>query len=135
MYPLADLSQILIWGLGRTKGMFLARTKNSGLNGLTFIAKNCRQKLGMQASMYVFIETDYSTATFSVCISLALKSLFTFFIYYFLAIIAIDILRKIWGYYSETLNNEYIRRIYQMSSVQFFNGCFTILRKFQYLLK
>jgi len=95
MYPLADLSQILIWGLGRTKGMFLARTKNSGLNGLTFIAKNCRQKLGMQASMYVFIETDYSIATFSVCISLALKSLFTFVIYYFLAIIAIDILRKI----------------------------------------
>jgi len=31
--------------------------------------------------------------------------------------------------YSETLNNEYIGRIYQMSSWQFFNEFYTILRK------
>ena len=37
--------------------------------------------------------------------------------------------------YSETLNNEDIGRIYQMSSWQFFNEFFTILRKFQYLQK
>ena len=38
-------------------------------------------------------------------------------------------------WYSETLNNEYIGRNYQMSSWQFFNGFYTILRKFQYLRK
>ena len=37
--------------------------------------------------------------------------------------------------YSETLNKEYIGRIYQMSSWQFFNEFYTILRKFQYLRK
>ena len=37
--------------------------------------------------------------------------------------------------YSETLNKEYIGRIYEMSSWQFFNEFFTILRKFQYLRK
>ena len=37
--------------------------------------------------------------------------------------------------YSETLNNEYIGRIYQMSSWQFFNEFYTIFRKFQYLRK
>ena len=37
--------------------------------------------------------------------------------------------------YSETLNNKYIGRIYQMSSWQFFNEFYTILRKFQYLRK
>ena len=37
--------------------------------------------------------------------------------------------------YNETLNNEYIERIYQMSSWQFFNEFYTILRKFQYLRK
>ena len=37
--------------------------------------------------------------------------------------------------YSETLNKEYIGRIYQMSSWQFFNEFYTILRKFQYLQK
>ena len=37
--------------------------------------------------------------------------------------------------YSETLNNEYIGRIYQRSSWQFFNEFYTILRKFQYLRK
>ena len=40
-----------------------------------------------------------------------------------------------WQMYSETLNNEYIGRIYQMSSSQFFNEIYTILRKFQYLRK
>ena len=35
--------------------------------------------------------------------------------------------------YSETLNNEYIGRIYQMSSWQSFNEFYTMLRKFQYL--
>ena len=37
--------------------------------------------------------------------------------------------------YSETLYNEYIERIYQMSSGQFLNEFYTILRKFQYLRK
>ena len=37
--------------------------------------------------------------------------------------------------YSENLNNEYIERIYPMSSCQFFNEFYTILRKFQYLRK
>ena len=37
--------------------------------------------------------------------------------------------------YSETLNNEYIGRIYQMSSWQFFNEFYTILRKFKYNLR
>ena len=37
--------------------------------------------------------------------------------------------------YSETLNNEYIGRIYQMSSWQFFNEFYTILRKFHFLRK
>ena len=37
--------------------------------------------------------------------------------------------------YSETLNNEYIGRIYQMSSWQFFKEFYTILREFQYLRK
>jgi len=37
--------------------------------------------------------------------------------------------------YSETLDNEYIGRIYQMSSLQFFNEFYTILRKFQYFRK
>ena len=37
--------------------------------------------------------------------------------------------------YSETLNNEYVGKIYQMSSWQFFNEFYTILRKFQYLRK
>ena len=37
--------------------------------------------------------------------------------------------------YSETLNYEYIGRIYQMSSWQFFDEFYTILRKFQYLQK
>ena len=37
--------------------------------------------------------------------------------------------------YSEILNNEYIGRIYQMSSWQFFIEFYTILRKFQYLRK
>ena len=37
--------------------------------------------------------------------------------------------------YSETLNNEYIGRIDQMSSWQFFHEFYTILRKFQYLRK
>ena len=42
---------------------------------------------------------------------------------------------KMSGKYSETLNNEYIGRIYQMSDWQFFNELYTILRKFQYLQK
>ena len=37
--------------------------------------------------------------------------------------------------YSETLNNEYTGRIYQMSSWQFFNEFYTISRQFQYLWK
>ena len=45
------------------------------------------------------------------------------------------ILEALLGRYSETLNNEYIGRIYQMSSRQFFNEFNTILRKFQYLRK
>ena len=38
-------------------------------------------------------------------------------------------------FYSESLNKEYIGRIYQMSSGQFSNEFFTLLRKFQYLRK
>ena len=38
---------------------------------------------------------------------------------------------RIFVLYSETLNNEYIERMYQMSSWQFFNEFYTILRKFQ----
>ena len=37
--------------------------------------------------------------------------------------------------YSETLNNEYNGRIYQMSALQFFDEVYTILRKFQFLRK
>ena len=37
--------------------------------------------------------------------------------------------------YSETLNNEYIGRIYQMSSWQFLNEFYTKFRNFQYLRK
>ena len=45
----------------------------------------------------------------------------------------IQFLKKI--SYSETINNEYIDRIYQMSSWQFLNEFYTILRKFQSLRK
>ena len=38
-------------------------------------------------------------------------------------------------FYSESLNKEYIGRIYQMSSGQFSNEFYTLLRKFQYLRK
>ena len=42
---------------------------------------------------------------------------------------------KLCPIYSETLNKEYIGRIYQMSSSQFFNEFYSILRKFQCLRK
>ena len=50
---------------------------------------------------------------------------------WFSATINFSILRLL--YYSETHNNEYIGRIYQMSSSQFFNEFNTILRKFPHL--
>ena len=59
------------------------------------------------------------------------------YFYYFLQILKDRIVlrhfRCVKKYYSETLNNEYIGRIYQKSSWQFCNGFYTILRKFQYL--